>query len=139
LYVWTDFPISYVTLGMVPYFLAVPLGLVATGVFGRYCARGGGGLWTASAGLMAVGFLGPFTIALLVVPAALVGYPGAARRGVRRRAGGCVGEHAAGSGTSRFGRSPHLFSHRTPSGGRRGSGLPGPKGRATLRSRTRKG
>ena len=30
-YVWTDFPINYVAFGMVPYFLAVPLGLVATG------------------------------------------------------------------------------------------------------------
>ena len=41
LYVWTDFPINYAAFGMLPYLLAIPLGLVATGAFCRYLDRGG--------------------------------------------------------------------------------------------------
>ena len=36
LYVWTDFPINYVFWGMLPYFLAIPMALAATGAFGRF-------------------------------------------------------------------------------------------------------
>ena len=36
LYIWTDFPINYVTFGMLPYFLGIPVGLAATGAFGRF-------------------------------------------------------------------------------------------------------
>ena len=41
LYVWTDFPINYAAFGMLPYLLAIPLGLLATGVFGAFLDRGG--------------------------------------------------------------------------------------------------
>ena len=41
IYVWTDFPINYAAFGMLPYLLAIPLGLVATGAFFRYCETGG--------------------------------------------------------------------------------------------------
>ena len=41
LYVWTDFPINYVTCGMLPYFVAIPVGLVATGAFARFLSSGG--------------------------------------------------------------------------------------------------
>ncbi len=41
LYIWTDFPINYVAFGMLPYFLSIPLALVATGVFARFLTRGG--------------------------------------------------------------------------------------------------
>ncbi len=40
IYVWTDFPISYVQLGMLPYFLGIPLALAATGAFARFLSFG---------------------------------------------------------------------------------------------------
>ena len=48
-YIWTDFPISYVAVGMVPYFLGIPLALVATGAFARFLARGGAINWLLAA------------------------------------------------------------------------------------------
>ena len=39
LYVWTDFPINYVAWGMLPYFVAIPVGLVATGAFARFLTK----------------------------------------------------------------------------------------------------
>src|SRR5262245_18438751 len=39
LYIWTDFPLSYAEFGMLPYFLGIPLGLVATGAFARFLVR----------------------------------------------------------------------------------------------------
>jgi hypothetical protein len=70
LYVWTDFPINYAAFGMLPYLLAIPLGLVATGAFVRYCERGGWTWWLVSAGLMSLVVLVHFTSALVVAPAA---------------------------------------------------------------------
>jgi hypothetical protein len=36
IYVWTDFPINYAAFGMLPYFISVPLGLLATAVLAGY-------------------------------------------------------------------------------------------------------
>ncbi len=47
-YVWTDFPIAYAQMGMLPYLLAVPLALLATALLARYVERGGSGLWLAA-------------------------------------------------------------------------------------------
>lgn len=74
LYVWTGFPLSYVAFGMIPYFLAIPLGLVATGAFARYCERGGFAWWLVSASLMVFVVLVHFTSAMVVVPAAAAVY-----------------------------------------------------------------
>ena len=41
LYVWTDFPINYAAFGMLPYLLAIPLGLVATGPSAATWSEGG--------------------------------------------------------------------------------------------------
>ena len=53
-YVWTDFPINYAAFGMLPYLLAIPLGLLATGVFTAFLNRGGFLRWSASAILMSL-------------------------------------------------------------------------------------
>ena len=59
LYIWTDFPINYVAFGMLPYFLAIPLGLVATGAFARFLTRGGAINWLVTAGSDEPGVPGP--------------------------------------------------------------------------------
>jgi hypothetical protein len=76
IYLWTDYPINYVEMGMVPYFLGVPLALVATGAFGRFLAKGGVALWLAAVALLSLALLVHLTTAMLVLPAALGGYVG---------------------------------------------------------------
>jgi hypothetical protein len=77
LYIWTDFPINYVTFGMLPYFLAVPVGLAATGAFARFLARGGPIDWLVTAVLMSMAFLFHLTTAMVIVPAAAAAYAAA--------------------------------------------------------------
>jgi hypothetical protein len=79
-YIWTDFPINYAAFGMLPYFLAIPLGLAATGAFVRFLARGGAIPWLMAAGLLSMSVLVHLTAAMIVVPAALLAYVAAARR-----------------------------------------------------------
>ena len=74
LYVWSDFPMRYAAFGMLPYLLAIPLGLVATGTFCIYCERGGAGWWLVSTNLMALDVLCHVTSAMIVVPAAAAAY-----------------------------------------------------------------
>lgn len=74
LYVWTDFPINYAAFGMVPYLLAIPLGLLATAAFTRYLEGGGLRWWLASAFLMSCCVLVHLTAAMVVAPAAALGY-----------------------------------------------------------------
>ncbi len=74
IYVWTDFPLSYASTGMLPYLLAIPLGLLATGVFVRYCDRGGLGWWLLAAFLLSMMVMVHFTSALIVAPAAGAAY-----------------------------------------------------------------
>jgi hypothetical protein len=74
LYVWTDFPINYAGFGMLPYLLAIPLGLAATGAFVRYLDDGGAAWWVVAAGLMWAVVLVHFTSAQMVAPAAGLAY-----------------------------------------------------------------
>ena len=79
-YVWTDFPINYAEFGMVPYFVAVPLGLATTGAIARYLEQGGLGSWVASAlGSVLVVLVHP-TLPMIVAPAACLAYVVACRR-----------------------------------------------------------
>ncbi len=73
-YIWTDFPINYVAWGMLPYFLGIPLALVATGVFARFLERGGAITWLATAALMSLAFLVHLTTAMVIAPAAALAY-----------------------------------------------------------------
>ena len=73
-YIWTDFPLSYAAFGMLPYFLGIPLGLVATSVFARYLTRGGLLNWLLAAGLMSLAVLVHLTTAMVIAPAALLAY-----------------------------------------------------------------
>jgi hypothetical protein len=92
LYVWTDFPINYATFGMLPYLLAVPLSLLATGQFAVYLERGGLVRWLLAACLLSLSVLVHLTAAMLVVPAAGLAYLGAlVRRG--RASGFPVSRH----------------------------------------------
>ena len=50
LYIWTDWPINYVTFGMLPYFLGIPLALVATAAFARFLERRTSATWIARDG-----------------------------------------------------------------------------------------
>jgi hypothetical protein len=73
-YLWADFPINYARFGMLPYLLAIPLGLAATAAFGRFLARGGPARWLVAAlGATAV-VLVHFTAAMVVAPAAALAY-----------------------------------------------------------------
>ncbi len=81
LYVWTDFPINYVTFGMLPYFLAIPLGLVALGSFARFLERGGVLRWSICTLLSSLAFLVHLTSAMVIVPGAALAYAIVAMRG----------------------------------------------------------
>ncbi len=74
IYVWTDFPIRYVQLGMVPYFLGIPLALAGTGAFARFLSFGGALNWLVAAVLTSLALLVHFTTAMVAVPAALAAY-----------------------------------------------------------------
>ncbi len=89
-YLWTDWPINYVTFGMLPYFVGVPVAMVATAAFGRFLERPGVILWGTSAALMSLAVLIHLTTAMLIAPAALAAYLGSIwstpRPGWRRHA-----------------------------------------------------
>ncbi len=74
IYVWTDFPINYAGFGMLPYLLAIPLGLTATAAFVRYIETGGALRWLIAASLMILVVLVHFTSAMIVAPTAAVVY-----------------------------------------------------------------
>jgi len=93
LYIWTDFPINYAAFGMLPYFLSIPLGLVATGAFARFLTRGGAINWLISAILMSVTFLVHLTTAMVIVPAAALAYLAEVVRGLVRSARETRGRH----------------------------------------------
>jgi hypothetical protein len=82
-YIWTDFPIQYATYGMVPYLLAVPLGLVAAGLVAGYLARPGLGWWVGAAAGSTLVVLVHFTSAMVVVPAAIAAIGARLVRGPR--------------------------------------------------------
>jgi hypothetical protein len=74
IYVWCDFPINYVTFGMLPYFLSVPLGLLTAAVLARFLRRGGFGWWLASALSTSAALLVHLTAPMLLVPAGGLAY-----------------------------------------------------------------
>jgi hypothetical protein len=74
LYVWTDFPINYAAFGMLPYLLAVPMALLATGQFAAFLERGGFHHWLAACVLLSLSVLVHLTAAMVVVPAAGLAY-----------------------------------------------------------------
>ncbi len=74
IYLWTDFPMKYVIFGMVPYFLVIPLSLLALGAFVRFCEEGRFRWWIASAALMVLVVLVHFTSVMILVPAVLGAY-----------------------------------------------------------------
>jgi hypothetical protein len=80
LYVWTGFPINYAVFGMVPYLLAIPLGLAATGSLVRYLDRGGLRWWTVMATLMVLVVLVHLTSAMVVAPTSALAYGAAVLR-----------------------------------------------------------
>jgi hypothetical protein len=74
IYLWTDFPISYALFGMVPYLVAVPLGVIATASIAAYVGRGGFLRWLVAALMGSLCVLVHFTTAMIVAPAALACY-----------------------------------------------------------------
>jgi hypothetical protein len=80
LYIWTDWPINYVTFGMLPYFLGLPIALVATASFAHFLERMEAGTWLLTTALLSLAFLVHLTTAMVIAPAALIAYIAAARR-----------------------------------------------------------
>lgn len=87
LYVWTDFPINYAGYGMLPYFLGIPLALVASALVFRYLEAGGTKWWVASALGMIVAVMVHFTTAMVIVPAVTAAYLAAIVRARASHAG----------------------------------------------------
>ncbi|WP_337176930.1 hypothetical protein [Paludisphaera sp.] len=75
-YLWTDWPINYVGIGMMPYFVSAPTCLVAAGMFGRFVDLGGFGRWLAAALLCSAAFVMHLTAAMLLAPAGALAYLG---------------------------------------------------------------
>ena len=59
---------------MVPYFLGIPLALLATGAFARFLSHGGVTYWLVSTALMSLAFLVHLTTPMVIVPAAALAY-----------------------------------------------------------------
>jgi hypothetical protein len=78
-YLWTDWPINYVTFGMLPYFLGIPLALVATASFAGFLERRSLAHWLGATALASLAFLVHLTTAMVIAPAALVAYVAAVR------------------------------------------------------------
>ena len=74
LYVWTDFPINYVTWGMLPYFVAIPVGLASTGAFARFLSSGRMLRWLVATVLSSMACLCHLTAAMVITPAATLAY-----------------------------------------------------------------
>jgi hypothetical protein len=116
LYVWTDFPINYATFGMLPYLLAIPLGLLATGLFGTFLIHGGVLRWLLATGLMSLAVMVHLTAAMVVAPAAALAYLAALSAGGAASPGGRLlnagrGEEPDGPGRvipRRFSAMRHL-------------------------------
>ena len=84
LYVWTNgggagFPLNYAWYGMVPYLLAVPLGLAGIASLTNWIERGGAFRWMATAILLSLTWLVHITTPMLVGPAGLAAYISAIR------------------------------------------------------------
>ena len=84
-YLWTDWSINYVGIGMMPYFVAAPTCVLAAGAFGRFVDAGGFARWLGAALLCSVAFLMHLTAAMLLAPAGAVASLGVWRS--RRRRG----------------------------------------------------
>jgi hypothetical protein len=64
---------------MLPYFLGVPLAMLATSAFVRFLERRGPGRWSTATALLSLAFLVHLTTAMLLVPACLLAYIAAIR------------------------------------------------------------
>ena len=84
-YFWTDFASQYVVYGMVSYFLAIPLGLVAVATLARYLERGGPRRWGWAALTCSILWLVHVTSPLVAAPAGLLAYGVASIRSYRGR------------------------------------------------------
>ncbi len=93
-YIWTDWPLNYADFGMLPYFLGIPVSLVATASLARFLERRTVAGWAIAALLLSLAVLVHLTTAMVAAPAALVGYIAAARR--------------RGEGASRWSLRSHL-------------------------------
>ncbi len=80
IYIWTDWPINYVTFGMLPYFLGIPIALVATASFAFFLGRRDVGTWIVTTALLSVALLVHLTTAMVIAPAVLIAYVAAVRR-----------------------------------------------------------
>ena len=111
-YIWTDWPINYAGFGMVPYFLAVPLGIVGLGAFARFLERGGALNWWFATVTISLAFLVHFTSVMVLAPGAALAYLAASavpRMIVGRKKGiGHDGtDRATGPPLRRLGRRGH--------------------------------
>ncbi len=70
-YIWTDWPLNYADFGMLPYFLGIPLALVATGYLSRFLERRNFAGWMMAAILLSLAVLVHLTTAMVAAPAAL--------------------------------------------------------------------
>ena len=73
-YVWTDAPIYYVGIGMIPYYVGLPIGLLAAAVVAGYLERGGFGRWCLAGAACTLSVLVHLTTAMVVVPTCAIMY-----------------------------------------------------------------
>ena len=73
-YVWTDAPIYYIGIGMIPYYAALPMGLLAGATVAGYLDRGGFGRWWLAATACALAVMAHLTTAMVVAPACAIMY-----------------------------------------------------------------
>jgi hypothetical protein len=59
---------------MLPYFVAIPVSLVATGAFARFLTHGGFARWLAAVIVSSAAFLCHLTAAMILAPAAVIAY-----------------------------------------------------------------
>ena len=113
-YVWTDFPINYAAFGMLPYLLAIPLGLVATALLPLPGAGGARLVARSSAVLMSLVVLVHLTAAMIVAARGRLAYLTAIGVTAARLGGSAAYPHRLGI--------PPGEVERFPCGGMWGSG-----------------
>jgi hypothetical protein len=74
IYIWTDWPLNYLELGLVAFFVGVPLGLLTTAAVTVYLEQGGFARWLLAAIASALLVLVHITSPLVVVPALGLAY-----------------------------------------------------------------
>lgn len=74
IYIWTDFPSQYISFGMIPYFLSIPIALLTLSFCCKWLDSNGLRHWAAMTALLSLAVFVHFTSLMVLGPAAFVAW-----------------------------------------------------------------